>query len=127
MPPVGRRLPPRASPISVKTMPPRRNCHPLSVTGFSLSEKSLMKQPATALVSAAITIHPSPEKLISPPPAPPAVTISSTPRNPAMLPATFAAVSFSNRNTNAARNREKNVPAALMTEPRTPLVCASPV
>ena len=123
------RWPPIKSPIRVRVAPPVRNCQPLIVTGFSVLAIFLIRLDAIAPQKADKSSAPSPLTAKLPSSIDdrePPVTHMITPRKPMMLPRAFRAVIFSNLKTATARKILKNVPAALMIEPLTPDVWASP-
>ena len=77
--------------------------------------------------NAAINMNPSPKNVRSKLSPVPVKFTTIKPANPIKLPTTFFVVNFSCLNPSAQINIVKNVPAPVMIDDLTPVVCASPM
>ena len=88
-------LPPPSMPISIKTIPPKKNCQPLSKTGFSPFESFFMLADENPLATVQSRIMPSPIKLKRRPPSNPLRLMRTIPAKPITEPVSLRAVIFS--------------------------------
>lgn len=88
-------FPPQINPISIITSPPKKNCQPLSITGFSDAEYRFINTEEKPFATVDISTNPSPNRLNFTPPLSPLRLMIMIPLNPSIQPIILCSVSFS--------------------------------
>lgn len=120
-------FPPQITPISVITNPPKKNCQPLSITGFSDAEYRFINTEENPFATVDINTNPSPIRLKLTPPLSPLRLMIMIPLNPSIQPIILCNVSFSILYISDEISIAIKTFAATMTAAFTPVVWASPM